>query len=235
MESRNAFVAARRELAYAHESGASLCEPFLSVVPVTGAAISVLATPAAQTTVCASDAVAARLDELQFDLAEGPSWEAMRTQSPSLHPNLRDEQGDRWPQFAEVVRAEPVGAMYAFPMLVGSLELGAVDLYSTTPRALTTNEVADAASLATIAGWQVLRRLLADEGDAPLAGGSSRHEVHQATGMVLAQLNISAHDAELLLRAHAFAQGRSVQQIANDIVERRLTFTSDPSAREAAE
>jgi hypothetical protein len=38
---------------------------------------------------------------------------------------------------------------------------------------------------------------------------SSRREIHQATGMVLAQLNIAVDDAALLLRAHAFASGRT--------------------------
>jgi hypothetical protein len=44
--------------------------------------------------------------------------------------------------------------------------------------------------------------------------------------MVLAQTGTSATDALLLLRAHAFAQGRTVREVARDVVARTLDFTS---------
>ncbi|HYJ51365.1 MAG TPA: ANTAR domain-containing protein [Microbacterium sp.] len=49
--------------------------------------------------------------------------------------------------------------------------------------------------------------------------------MHQATGMVIAQMRIPADDALLVIRAHAFASDRSVAQIASDIVERRMDFS----------
>jgi hypothetical protein len=70
-----------------------------------------------------------------------------------------------------------------------------------------------------------LRRLLTlgpDDG----GPSRSRREVHQATGMILVQLGISADEASLLLRAHAFSSGRSVKEVANDVVERRLDFST---------
>jgi hypothetical protein len=122
-----------------------------------------------------------------------------------------------------------VSAIFAFPLVVGTLDLGAVDLYAEAPGALTPQQIAGATSLAEVAAWQVLRRVLDDQDmdvpDDELSARSSRREVHQATGMVLAQLNISAKDAALLLRAHAFASGRSVREVATDVVERRLDFS----------
>jgi hypothetical protein len=114
--------------------------------------------------------------------------------------------------------------------VVGSLEIGAVDLYSTRSLTLSSTQIADVSALADVAAWQVLRRVLGDQAvdatmDSP-AGRSSRREVHQATGMVLAQLGVSADDAALLLRAHAFATGRSVRDVATDVVERRLDFSA---------
>jgi len=53
---------------------------------------------------------------------------------------------------------------------------------------------------------------------------------HQATGMVHAQMNISASDAALLLRAHAFSTGTSVREVASDIVARRIDFLKDGHA-----
>jgi AmiR/NasT family two-component response regulator len=51
-----------------------------------------------------------------------------------------------------------------------------------------------------------------------------RREVHQATGMILAQLNVPATEAFFRLRAHAFATGRTVQDVAHDVVTRILDF-----------
>ena len=56
---------------------------------------------------------------------------------------------------------------------------------------------------------------------------SARAEVHQATGMVLAQLDISAEDALARLRAHAFVEQRLLIDVARDVVSRRLRFSDD--------
>jgi len=118
--------------------------------------------------------------------------------------------------------------MFAFPLAVGTLDLGAVGLYSSMPTALSECEIASASVLAETVSWQLLRRIVTDEesaADSPY----SRREIHQATGMVLAQLNVTADDALLLLRAHAFSSGRSVREIANDVVERRIVFGVEES------
>jgi AmiR/NasT family two-component response regulator len=55
-----------------------------------------------------------------------------------------------------------------------------------------------------------------------------RREVHQATGMILVQLDTSATEAFARLRAHAFASGISIQEVAKDVVQRRLNFRDLP-------
>ena len=52
-------------------------------------------------------------------------------------------------------------------------------------------------------------------------------EIHQATGMVVAQLSVTARIAYLRLRAHAFAQDRPLIEVAREVIERRLRFESD--------
>ena len=56
---------------------------------------------------------------------------------------------------------------------------------------------------------------------------SDRAEVHQATGMILAQLGIPAQDAFVRLRAYAFAHRRPLGDVARDVVARRLVFAED--------
>lgn len=226
MTSRPEMDAARREIAFSFKHGTSLCAPFLTITSATGASISFLGASAAHSTICASDDTAARLDELQFDLGEGPCWEAMRSHNPALHSHIQNEQEPMWPEFARAIQKQPVGAMFAFPLLVSSLEIGAVDLYTSTAGALSTEEIADASTLASFAAWQVLRRVLTDTEDTSREGSIySRREIHQATGMVTAQLDVTTEDALLLLRAHAFSRSLSVREIATEVVDRRLSFT----------
>jgi hypothetical protein len=223
--------AAMDALAGAHESRASLCEPFVDVLPVTGAAISLLSRDFGTETICASDRLAARLDELQFDLGIGPCWDAVARNRPIFEPNMRAIDGSTWPPFLAAIQDEEIGALFAFPLVIGALDVGAVDLYSSAPGALSTIDIRNATSLATVAARQVLRRAIAaDPGgrasdeDGSEGYGSSRREIHQATGMVLAQLDISAEDALLVLRGRAYSEGHTLREIANDVVERRLSF-----------
>jgi hypothetical protein len=43
-----------------------------------------------QATLCATDGVAARIEELQLDLGEGPCWVAMDSRVPVLLPDVHD-------------------------------------------------------------------------------------------------------------------------------------------------
>jgi len=229
MSNRSAFGSAAEELRNAVDAGTSLCRPFLRVLPVTGAAVSTLGAPFGSETVCASDDQAARLDELQFDLGEGPCWDALGRHRPSLTDDLARESS-RWPLFTQAVADTSVRAMFAFPLALGSLAIGAVDLYTLEPRSLSAAQVEDAQALAAICSRQVLKRALAAHplapDDAPTEG-FSRREVHQATGMVLAQLGLSAADALLVIHGYAFSRGLTVREVAAEIVARRLDFAEE--------
>lgn len=221
------FDAAARELSSAFDARRSYCAPFLSVIPVTGAAISTIGTLVAPETLCATDDAAARLDEVQFDLGEGPCWEALATGRPVLERDVRDSGRGAWPAFVEAIRDLPVRGMFAFPLTIGRLNVGVIDLYSNEPTELHDEHQRDAAALADIAARQVLRELVVRSGDEEedeVGGEFSRRTIHQATGMVLAQLSVSADEALLILRAHAYASSRTVREIADDILARRLDF-----------
>ena len=230
MVSADAFLEAKHTLSTAHETRANLCGPFLAVSPATGASVSILAGTSGQSTVCATDDTAARLDELQFDLGEGPCWSALSSGRPVVARQSPDA-ARRWPMFAEAVRRDQlgsrVGTIFAFPMSVGPLEIGAVDLYSDAPSDLSAETLAELSELARIAAFQVLRRILGGGVDESIRGSvGSRREVHQATGMVLAQLDVSAEDAGLILRAHAFSTGRPVRDVALEVIARKLDFAA---------
>lgn len=224
---RAAFADAAARLTRATGRDDDLCDPFLAAVPLSGAVVSTLGHPLGSQTVCASSILAARVDEIQIDLGEGPCWEALRTRRPVLEPDLQREGGGGWPGAREALRALDVRALYAFPLFVGQLSVGSVDLYSERGAVLTAEEVAGVTVLAAIAARQVLKRAmdaLGDDTEGAADGPYSRREMHQASGMVSAQLSIGVNDALVVLRGHAFSTGRSVRDVSAEVVSRRLVF-----------
>jgi hypothetical protein len=190
--------------------------------------VSVLTGLMSQATLCATDGVAARIEELQLDLGEGPCWEAMDSRVPVLVPDIRDVADRPWPLFAASAQEVLTGGIFAFPLRVGAIDLGSLDLYRARTGPLEPSVVQDATALADAMAWAVLQRLLADSRE-DLAGWErdytdSRREVHQATGMILAQVGTTASGAFALLRARAFSEGRTVRQVARDVITRRLSF-----------
>lgn len=203
----------------------SLCSGFLRALPVQHAAISTLAAPFDQETVCASDAVAARLDELQLDIGDGPCWRARATRHPIVIPDLKHSSFSAWPVLHAAIVEHGIRSAYAFPLVLGSIDIGAVDLYATAPDVLTESHIAQAVALADSTALTLLQRMLARVDESPDNANWPRRVVHQATGMVIAQLGVSAEDALLIIRAHAFATSRPVREVADDITARRLDFT----------
>ncbi|MHA7210061.1 GAF and ANTAR domain-containing protein [Arthrobacter sp. MDT1-65] len=209
----------------------ALCASFIDALPVTGAALSAFGGSVQETALYATDDVAARLDELQFDLGEGPRWEAARSRMPVFLPYARWMPHEKWPVFGKALAETDVQALFVFPLVVGALDVGVVELYRTTPGELSESERMTARALADAAAWSLLRRVLVpDDGDNPdkIGLSPSRREIHQATGMVLAQTGGTAAEALLLLRGHAFANGQSVRETSTEVLARRLDFTPPP-------
>jgi hypothetical protein len=210
-------------------AGAQLASPFLELLPITGVAISVFDQDRRATLIQATDSTASRLDELQFDLGEGPSVDAFRTATLVTVPDLA--AAIRWPAFLESAAVLAVGAIFAFPLMLGAASTGTVTCYRTTPGELGDDAADIGGSLCRAIAGPAFRRaivLAADEAPDDTPPIESRREIHQATGMVLTQLNISATDALSRLRAYAFSNGHTVQEIAHDVVSRRLNFAELP-------
>ena len=133
---------------------------------------------------------------------------------------------------AAVAEQTPVRALFAMPLQLGAINLGVLDLYRGTPGPLGRPELRDVAAAVDAATLLLLgahTRTDAAGRDGHVVDGSehNRAEVHQATGMVLVQLDIPAQDAFVRLRAHAFAHRRPLADVARDVVARRLVFTTD--------
>jgi hypothetical protein len=209
-----------------------ICQAAAEGLEVDGAAISLLTASTLRETLYATDATAELLEDLQFSLGEGPCVDAATSGGPVLIADLNDPaQTSRWPMYAAaVVDQARVGAVFAFPLQWGAINLGVLDLYRRDPGPLSSAQVRDAISASDAAALMLLA-LRTDpdpEGDEVWdRSWSKRAEIHQATGMVIAQLGINPTDAFARLRAHAFTEGVSLSDVARDVVARRLHFTED--------
>jgi hypothetical protein len=202
---------------------------------VTGAGISTMTGSGVRSVLCATDPVAELIETLQFTLGEGPCVDVVRHRSPVIIPDIarsEDLATGRWPAFMDGISATGVGALFAFPLAIGAMALGALDLYRDCPGDLPDAALegaltaADAATLALLHGMSGPRASARDDLE---SHSLSFAQVHQATGMVQVQMGVSTEEAFLLVRAHAFASGRSVTDIARDVVQRRLRFSEEIS------
>ncbi|TKG59273.1 GAF and ANTAR domain-containing protein [Prauserella endophytica] len=204
----------------------------LSALPVTGVGVALMTADGPSGVVlAATDRRARQLEELQFALGEGPCVEASGSGRPVLQPDLAatgSAGSARWPRFGAAALDAGVHAIFAFPLRVGAIHVGVLDLYRDTPGPLATLELADALAFADAATVVILHLQDHDEHggvSAALTGPiDSQAEVHQATGMITIQVGISLAEALLRLRAHAYATGRTVSAVAADVVNRRLYF-----------
>lgn len=221
------FAAAVAALSRPTGGSESLTEPILGVIPVTGVSISTLGEVLGLESVEASDAIIRRIDDLQFDLGEGPCWDAFDLGEPVIEPDFRNRPRRTWPLFTEGVRPHDVGALFAVPVSLGTVRLGAIDLYHSDPIELDQEAIEQLMVFGGIIGRRVLERALrssADIGD-PGEGRHSRHRIHQAAGFEIAQLGVSADDALLLLQARAYSSGSSMAEVAEQVLEKRLVFS----------
>lgn len=211
------------------ELASKVCASFLDELPVTGAALSALGGSLQETTLWATDSLAGRLDELQFDLGEGPRWVAIRSRSPVLIPGVRHASHEQWPVFGKALLETNAQALFVFPLVVGAVDVGVVELYCAHEGPLNLADLATARSLSGRAAWSLLGNMLALDsaaGSGEADSVLSRREIHQATGMVLAQTGGSAADALLMLRAHAFSHGSTLRETCDAVLARTLDFGS---------
>lgn len=231
-----ALLAIARDVTTARDVGEDralaeqVCRACVAGLDIDGAAISLLTASNARQTLCATDATAELLEDLQFSLGEGACMEAAVTGRPALVADLHDtSEVSGWPMFAAaVLEQSEVRALFAVPLQWGTVNLGVLDLYRRAAGVLDEAQLRDAMSAADMATLMFLG-VHTDPGDGEWLEHSvhGRAEIHQATGMVLAQLGISATDALARMRAYAFAEQRSLADVAHDVVSRRLRFTRD--------
>lgn len=204
-----------------------LCSAAAKCLDSPGVGVSLAAPGDLLQTVCATEK-ARDAEALQADLGEGPAYTARRHGRPVMVADL--DLDHTWPAFGPAAAGLGIRAVFAFPLRRSTVRLGALTLYREVAGKLSDDHHADALVFARFAldlflavqqglSDGELDRLFVD--DTP-----NTAEIHQAAGMLSVQLNIAVGAALAVLRAHAYADGRSLHEVAGDVVGRRLRLDS---------
>ena len=215
----------------AHElSTERLCRLCAEVCGVSGAGVMLLSHELGRGAFCTTDEVSARIEELQFSLGEGPCVDAYEQDRPIAEPDLGEPASFRWSAFAPAALQAGVRAVFAFPLRVGAIRLGSLGLYNTHAGRLRDEQHGDALVVADLVAESVLL-MQAEAAPGMLAaqleaGADFYSVIHQAAGMVSAQLGVGVAHAMVRLRAHAYGNERMLADVARDVVARTLRFES---------
>jgi hypothetical protein len=208
-----------------------LCDDCAEALPITGVGLAFMNDAGHQGVIAATDGPARVMEELQFALGEGPCVDASLARRPVLQPDLARTAVARWPGFGPEALNAGIAAIFAFPLHVGAIRIGILDLYRDTPGSLDGAALAEALSYADAA----VLVLLDIQSRMPPEGGlhpqlaeplENRAAVHQATGVISVVDAVSLADALLLLRAHAYAAQRPILQVARDVVAGTLRISA---------
>jgi GAF domain-containing protein len=215
----------------AADAPARLVGACAAALPITGVGLVLMTNASPAGTVAISDARAGTMEDLQFTLGEGPCVECSRTGRPVLQPDLARTGPDRWPGFSAGALEAGIRAIFAWPLRVGGIRLGVLDLYRDRVGELSEAELIEALSFADAATEVLLRMQALSELDGsgvvsiPLV--EDRAEVHQATGMITVQAGVGMAEALLRLRARAYASERPIVDVARDVLSGVLNFTEE--------
>jgi hypothetical protein len=195
---------------------------------VDGAGLGLVDAAQQQVPLGASSDEAEMAERLEFTVGTGPCVTAQQTRQPvfAVEADLRR----RWPAFAELlVGSTTFRAVVALPLQPALAGAGAVDLYFRLPDAVPELDVFDA-----MAVCELITSALSDaavwsswtpaEGPEWLQGPVPRRRaaVWEAMGRLSVELQVGAAAALALLRAHAYGSGRTVDDVAAELLAGRL-------------
>lgn len=213
----------------------SLCAVAVREVPASGAGLSLTAgQPGAGSAAAWAGHNAQRLEELQFSLGEGPCIEAVDVRRPAFEPDLTTTGSRRWPLYAPAACDLGARAVFAVPLQMGAARLGVLDIYRDQPGSLTADGMRDVFILAEVAlallleSQRTRNRESFEKGMNEVVG--HRTVIYQAQGMVMVALGITLPEALSRLQAHAFSTGKSLADVAQDVLDGTTVLDKDGEA-----
>jgi hypothetical protein len=208
---------------------ADLCGACVRGSGVDGGGVTVMTSSGTGVALYATDSISSTIEDLQLTLGEGPCVDAAASGFPVLVADLSDPSGGigrRWPLFQAEASRIGAAAVFAFPIRIGAIGLGTLDLFRQSPGPLHDPELTQALLCVDELGTALLDFEAHQHGEDLL---SPRMVVHQAAGVAMVQLDTTIEEAMARLRATAYAEDVSINALAADVVSgRRRLFKEEP-------
>lgn len=211
-----------------HALSERLCLASRSLAGADAAALTVAYAETNRVTLFATDEMSARLEDLQEVMGEGPGFSAATAGSIQVC-RLGTPSAQRWPMFSQAA-IDVVGraTLHAVPMQPDQQLFGVMTLYQLEhPDTELGMDDSTLLRLAAATGAALMRDPEAVDQDLRDGPWHSRAHIHQATGMVIAQLGLGRDDALAVLKAHAYAGETTITDIAHQVVSRTIRFLAD--------
>jgi GAF domain-containing protein len=172
-------------------------------------------------TVASSDALAARVDEVQYSFGDGPCLTSMETGQVVLVGDVAED--DRWSPYRTRALEHGVRSSLAVPLAGRGRPTGALNLYSPHPSAFSADHVGQAERLARQAALAVALALRMSE-KAELTANlraalTSRAVIDQALGVIMGQNRCTPEEAFDVLRSASQNRNVKLRTMAAEIVQ----------------
>jgi ANTAR domain len=202
------------ELSVKHIDG---CD-FASIILMRGAAVSTLAS---------SDGNAARAEELQAELSEGPCLSSAGDDRQHL---LFDVEGDtRWPRFAAAVAEQTtIRCVLAMPLIAH--ESAALNLFSVTAGGFSMEAVDQAAILASHASNLVALHIAENKAANLQTALQTSRDIGAAVGILMAHRHVTKDHAFVLLTEASQKLQRKLRDVADAVVDTGELPSGSPAA-----
>jgi GAF domain-containing protein len=178
--------------------------------------------------VIASTSEASRLVEvMQLSARAGPCVESFTTGSVVSLPNVEDSPPE-WQRFRDSAREQGFAAVFAIPLRLRETTIGALNLLSSVPGALPSQDVRAAQALADVATIGILQERTLRESmsvrEQLTNALTSRVLIEQAKGVLAHSRGISMEEAFTLLRTYARTNRLLLSRVAQGLVEQTLVI-----------
>lgn len=174
----------------------------------------------------ASDEDTHLLEIFELQRQEGPCYECWRSGEVVKAPDL--ESVERWPAFAAEARALGFVSAAAVPLRLRAQVVGALNVFWSQARPIGPVETDAAQALADVAAVGLVQQRLARESgvlaEQMQSALHSRVAVEQAKGIVAVKAQVPIAQAFEILEATAMERHDSVVGVAQDVVDRVLTW-----------
>jgi transcriptional regulator with GAF, ATPase, and Fis domain len=181
------------------------------------AAISLVHRSRTVETPAATSERAFKVDQIQYELQQGPCLSAIWEEEVVSCPNLESE--DRWGEWApRTVQETEIRSMLSFRMFTQQDRVGALSLYSTKPHAFTGADIESGISLAAHTAIAVVTARHEENMDIAL---DSRSLIGQATGIIMVQYDIDAVRAFAVLKRISQHSNVKIHEVAAEMTRTR--------------